>query len=86
MSKWWSIIASVGSALLVGFNTTAHNWLILNPEWATIIGGVLVTVAHWLPSPSGAITQAAAANPQAGLVSTIVTAANATATGSHKIS
>jgi hypothetical protein len=79
MSKWWSIIASVGSALLVGLNTTAHNWLILNPEWATILSGVLVVVAHWLPSPSTSVNQAAAAHPEQGLVSQLVTAANTSA-------
>jgi hypothetical protein len=87
MSKWWSLLAAIGSSVLVAVTPTVHNWFVMNPVWATVVGGIGLVIAHWLPSPSPAINAAALANPGktvAPVVAAIV--GPSTPPGSHEIS
>jgi hypothetical protein len=52
MSKWWSLIAAIGTSVATAVTPSIQSALSHHPVVLTIIGSAIAVIAHWLPSPA----------------------------------
>lgn len=52
MSKWWSLIAAIGTSAVAAVTPDVQSALSHHPVVTTVVGSIIALVMHWLPSPA----------------------------------